>query len=592
MGKRSIYKRLLILSNVASIRYMLSMLIIFALFTVIPSVSYSSERWAARYHGQEDGQDEASTIAVDADGNVYVTGNSYGTYETKLDYATIKYDASGNQQWEARYNGPGNKEDVATAIAVDASGNVYVTGYSDGTGGYTYDYATIMYDANGNQQWVARYNGPGNDWEQAIAIAVDASGNVYVTGSSYGESDTGVDYATIMYDADGNQQWIARYNGPLGNGGDYAAAIYVDTDGNVYVTGSSYGGSGTKYDYATIMYDVNGNQQWVARYNGSINRDDYAAAINVDTAGNVYVTGPSYKTWRNRSSDYATIKYDANGNQQWEARYNGPGQDFDVAVAVAVDASGNVYVTGNSKGAGTGSDLATIKYDADGNQLWVTRYNGPANRRDEAHALFVDALGNVYVTGNTKVSLFISDYLTIKYRTNGIRQWVARYNGPVNGDDRAYALALDESGNVYVTGHSDGFNNTWDYATIKYSEDIHGCIDLDYSPLINKKVILKQNGEENRAKMTDNSGCYGFFDAVSGDAFTVRINGPVLTSPVPEINGCADFQGSPMADCQVILMQTDETDKGMKTGIDGCYNFTTAVPDKSFRVLIKGPVVP
>ena len=374
MGKRSIYKRLLILSNVASIRYMLSMLIIFALFTVIPSVSYSSERWAARYHGPENGQDEASAIAVDADGNVYVTGNSYGTYETKLDYATIKYDAS--------------------------------------------------------------------------------------------------------------------------------------------------------------------------------------------------------------------------GNQQWEARYNGPGQDFDVAVAVAVDASGNVYVTGNSKGAGTGSDLATIKYDANGNQQWVARYNGPANRRDEAHALFVDALGNVYVTGNTKVALFISDYLTIKYRTNGIRQWVARYNGPVNGDDRAYALALDESGNVYVTGHSDGFNNTWDYVTIKYSEDIHGCIDLDCSPLINKKVILKQNDEANRAKMTDNGGCYGFFDAVSGDAFTVRINGPVLTSPVPEINGCADFQGSPMADCQVILMQTDETDKGMKTGIDGCYNFTTAVPDKSFRVLIKGPVVP
>jgi hypothetical protein len=469
MKKRAIFKKLSVLSKVAGCRYMLSMIIIFALFMVMPAVSYSSELWAARYSGPGNGQDEAAAIAVDADGNVYVTGNSFGTYETRLDYATIKYDANGLQQWAARYNGPGNKEDVATAIAVDASGNVYVTGYSDGTGDYTYDYATVKYDANGNQQWVARYNGPGNGWEQAAAIAVDASGNAYVTGSSYGGSATGTDYVTIKYDTDGNQLWIARYNGPLGNGGDYAAALAVDASGHAYVTGSSYGGSGTRYDYATIMYDVNGNEQWVARYNGSINRDDYAAAIDIDVAGNVYVTGPSYRTWRNKTSDYATIKYDANGLQQWVARYNGPGKDFDVPTAVAADASGNVYVTGNSKGDGTGSDLATIKYDANGLRQWVARYNGPASRRDEAYGLAVDASGNVYVTGHANVSVYISDYVTIKYRTNGIRQWVARYNGPVNGDDRAFAIALDASDNVYVTGHSNGFNDTWDYATIKYS---------------------------------------------------------------------------------------------------------------------------
>ena len=416
MKKRAIFKKLSVLSKVAGCRYMLSMIIIFALFMVMPSVSYSSELWAARYSGPGNGQDEAAAIAVDADGNVYVTGNSFGTYETRLDYATIKYDANGLQQWAARYNGPGNKEDVATAIAVDASGNVYVTGYSDGTGDYTYDYATVKYDANGNQQWVARYNGPGNGWEQAAAIAVDASGNAYVTGSSYGGSATGTDYVTIKYDTDGNQLWIARYNGPLGNGGDYAAALAVDASGHAYVTGSSYGGSGTRYDYATIMYDVNGKEQWVARYNGSINRDDYAAAIDIDVAGNVYVTGPSYRTWRNKTSDYATIKYDANGLQQW-----------------------------------------------------VARYNGPASRRDEAYGLAVDASGNVYVTGHVNVSVYISDYVTIKYRTNGIRQWVARYNGPVNGDDSAFAIALDASDNVCVTGHSNGFNDTWDYATIKYS---------------------------------------------------------------------------------------------------------------------------
>ena len=84
------------------------------------------------------------------------------------------------------------------------------------------------------------------------------------------------------------------------------------------------------------------------------------------------------------SDDYATIKYDANGNQLWEAHYNGPGNATDRATALAVDAAGNVYVTGYSIGSSTSEDYATVKYDANGNQLWEARYNGPGNSRDEA----------------------------------------------------------------------------------------------------------------------------------------------------------------------------------------------------------------
>src|SRR3972149_4270224 len=99
-------------------------------------------------------------------------------------------------------------------------------------------------------------------------------------------------------------------------------------------------------------------------------------------------------------NDYATVKYNANGTQLWVARYNGPDWDGDYSKALSVDASGNVYVTGYSYGGGfTGNDYATVKYNATGNQLWVAWYNGPGNLRDYATALTVDVLGNIYVTG-------------------------------------------------------------------------------------------------------------------------------------------------------------------------------------------------
>ncbi len=370
--------------------------------------------------------------------------------------------------WVARYNGPfhtlhtRNGYDEATALAVDVNGNVYVTGGSEGSGA-TLDYATIKYDANGTQLWVARYDGPGNGYDEASALAVDVNGNVYVTGGSEGSGAT-LDYATIKYDANGNTLWVARYDGP-GYSTDEATALAVDADGNVYVTGGSVG-SGANHDYATIKYDANGTQLWVARYDGPGNSTDEATALAVDADGNVYVTGGSVGS--GTDEDYATIKYDANGNTLWVARYDGPGSGTDVANALAVDAGGNVYVTGGSVGSGTDYDYATIKYDANGNPLWVARYNRPGNGTDVANALTVDAGGNVYVTGGSVGSGTDYDYATIKYDTNGNPLWVTRYNGPVNGYDQATALAVDANGHVYVTGNSTGPNFGDDYTTIKY----------------------------------------------------------------------------------------------------------------------------
>jgi len=189
------------------------------------------------------------------------------------------------------------------------------------------------------QAWVSNYTGVFDD--EPTGITVDGLLNVYVTG--YSSIPDYSAYVTIKYNSFGQEAWVASYSGP--NSINFAAAIAVDSSGNVYVTGSSGSFGSGDYDYATIKYKNSGQQQWVARYNGPGNLTDYATAIAVDRSGNVYVTGGSGFP----SGDYATIKYDNSGQQQWVARYNGPGNADDHAEAIAVDGSGGVYVTGTAR---------------------------------------------------------------------------------------------------------------------------------------------------------------------------------------------------------------------------------------------------
>nr|WKN35760.1 SBBP repeat-containing protein [Tunicatimonas sp. TK19036] len=439
------------------------LMVLFCMLVSNITQGQATEEWTALYNGSGDNTDQAQDIALDAFGNIYVTGwsrNSEGFY----DYATVKYDTDGNRQWVAHYDGPGHRDDQAYAVVIDAAGNVYVTGNSDGDEGLP-DYATVKYDPEGNQQWVALYSSPGTSSDYAWDIALDAFGYIYVTGSG-GDSGDSRDYITVKYDPEGNQQWVSYYDGPA-NTIDQAFSIAIDAANNAYITGSSQGGT-SDYDYATVKYDTDGNQQWIARYNSSSDSTDQARDIAVDAAGNVYVTGRSLST--DSFYDYATVKYDTDGNQQWVSRYSAPGYQVEYAWDIALDQAGNVYVTGLSRSADNGFDYATVKYDPDGTQQWVARYDGPYNANDQARAIALDTFGNVYVTGSSQSISSSDDYATVKYDSDGNQQWVNRYNGPGNQDDHANAIAVDNQGSVYVTGWSTGDNNNYDYATIKYSQ--------------------------------------------------------------------------------------------------------------------------
>ena len=420
------------------------------------------ETWAIRYDGGIEDDDGAWAMAVDSLDNVYVTGYSWGK-GTSSDFATIKYDSTGKQSWLARYDGPASEEDWPWDIALDDSGNVYVTGWSTGDGTKA-DYTTIKYDTKGKRNWVSRYDGPANGYDYAYALALDSSGNVYVTGWCQGIA-TNEDYATIKYDNNGNQLWVARYNGPA-SGADRASAIAVDKVGYIYVTGSSAGNNSA--DFTTVKYDSNGNQLWVARYNGPASGEDKASAIALDASGNAYVTGSSMGS--DTSKDYATVKYDSKGNQIWAARYNGPANGADEAVALATDSAGYVYVTGSSTGNDTYQDYATVKYDSNGNQLWVARYDGPENSEDTTSKIALDVSGNIYVTGWSTGNNQRYDYATIKYDSSGNEIWLARFDGPAGGHDKAYDMALGSSGSIYVTGRSSGKGTYYDFTTIKYEQ--------------------------------------------------------------------------------------------------------------------------
>ena len=403
-------------------------ILVVLVFISIPVFAQSVDTsWIRRYNGPGNDHDAAFAIAVDFSGNVYVTGESYGN-GCSYNYLTVKYYPNGDTAWVRSYDG--GDGDEASAIAVDDSGYVYVTGQSWGVDSY-YDYVTIKYYPNGDTVWIRRYNGPGNVQDRARGIAIDDSGNAYVTGTSgtvkydtngnqlwvdsLSGSAIAVDASgnvyvtgsagTIKYNTYGNQLWIQKWGG---------IDIVVDIFGNAYVTGNNLGLS----VYATIKYYSNGDTAWIRTYNGLGNPVDIneARSISVDDSGNVYVTGHS---WSGASRyDYGTIKYYPSGDTAWVRRYNGPKNFSDWASAIGVDNSGNVYVTGYSAQLKTSPynyDYASVKYDKDGNKCGVARYNGPGDDEDIPTDMVVGRYGYAYVTGWSYGIEALGDYATMKY---------------------------------------------------------------------------------------------------------------------------------------------------------------------------------
>lgn len=366
--------------------------------------------------------------------------------------------------WGKLYNGPANLQDSAVQMAVNSSGFVFVTGWSLQAPGNA-DIVTIRYNPdNGDTVWVRRFNGGTNNEDKATSITADNNA-VYVTGWSFNGSNRNV--VTIKYDiATGNQVWAQTYNG-TGNGGDYGFSIAVDGAGNVFTAGRADVGGAQKY--LVLKYDAAGNlvAPFPYTYTGVQSTTfDQAQSIKLDAAGNIYLTG---KSGTAGTENFMTLKLNNAAVEQWVKKYNGTQNSEDNAIVILLDnAAANVYVAGYSFTTGQQQNFVTIRYNSStGDSTAAATYNGPASSTDQITDAAIDNAGNVYVTGISGAVGTALDFATIKYNSSLSQQWLSRTSGTTN--EQPTNLAVDNStGFVYVSGSTLASGN-YDWLTVAYT---------------------------------------------------------------------------------------------------------------------------
>lgn len=365
------------------------------------------------------------------------------------------------EQWETQ---SGSQIDYQrTVVRTKSLGGAtyyYTCGASINSSG-NYDMYVSKMNASGSLLWSQVYNGAGNGNDYATDVQIDAVGNVYVSGTYYKNSTDSNNAIVIKYNTNGTLKWSKSFNG-AGSRHDAFAALQVG--GNVVVAVGSTWGASTMYDMLAVRYDSSGNQVWSQTW-------DYTGLFDVAT--NLYNNGTKIYIAGGAQSAVATYKYAvvslkaSDGSIQSSTVTGGTAFGFDQVTDLQMDASGNIFITGGALDVSTLYNYRTVKLDTALNILWSVTYNGAANLNDVASSLYLDSVGNVIVTGYTTTTSQSKNYATVKYNSSGTQQWVATFNGAVNGNDSATAVVAKGT-DIYVTGASFNGGN-FDYYTIKYN---------------------------------------------------------------------------------------------------------------------------
>jgi len=355
-----------------------------------------------------------------------------------------------------------NTRDEATSIARDASGNLYAVGYTD-LGAFTgssfgeHDAFLRKYDASGSAVWTRQFGTVASDF--AYSVAVDAQGSVYVAGNTFGDLEGtnkgSADAFVAKYTPSGDKQWALQFGSA---DEEDSEVIAVDRSGNFYVAWRADRPRGTSTSHLR-KFDANASIQWTVDLGDEVHN----AALAVDATGNVYVAGVTVGALPMQTSaggtDAYVIKYNAAGTRQWGAQFGTASTD--AATSVAVDANGNVFVAGDTcdtlQGQSAGAcDAFVRKFTSSGAVSWTRQFGTEVS--DSARQCAVDASGAVYVAGDTEGSLGprtgARDGFVRKYAADGGVAWTRHVGGTL--DDRVLGVVLDSNGYAYVTGTTTG----------------------------------------------------------------------------------------------------------------------------------------
>lgn len=412
---------------------------------------------------------KAAAMAVDSAGTIIVVGDIDNGSNKDYQLVKFKADGTGLAAWAPVSYGHGSADnDIATAVAVDADDNIIVTGTV--WNGSNNDIHTIKYNgASGAVIWQHTYDSGGAD--TATAITVDGSKNIYVAGSAFNGTKRD-DYLIIKYPSAGAvPTWVELYDDTDApntnpNYDNRIMSIAAGSDG-IAVTGYTHTG-GLHFDILTRKYGFDKSLVRSWRYSSAGSREDRGVAVKMDSSGNVIVSG--YVSNAANNKDCVTLKYNPGSDTpQWSKTYDGNGNDE--PKGLWVDSSGDVYVAGTTTTLSGNEDFITFHYSGAGVELWSSILDAGGGSTDIPVGIVVDdsADGGVFVSGYSTLS-GNDDFLTVKYKKdNGSLLWEHNWNGAGNNHDRPVGIALDPvTRAVSAAGWTYSAANNYDFAAIKY----------------------------------------------------------------------------------------------------------------------------